>query len=87
MFPFSSLTAVSVISDLPLEVTTCKFRILDGEASPVIKRFLGIRGRHERFLASDPRSYCQMVENFQFNLKIPALLNSHRIGVSDGDKQ
>jgi len=29
MFPFSSLTAVSVISDLPLEVTTCKFRILD----------------------------------------------------------
>src|SRR2546421_12978264 len=29
MFPFSSLTAVSVISNLPLEVTTCKFRILD----------------------------------------------------------
>ena len=29
MFPFSSLTAVSLISNLPLEVTTCKFRILN----------------------------------------------------------
>src|SRR2546425_8314851 len=52
MFSFSSLTAVSVISDLPLEVTTCKFRGLDGEASRVIKRFLRIRSKHEGFRPS-----------------------------------
>jgi hypothetical protein len=53
MFPFSSFTAVSVISDLPLEVTTCKFRILDeGEVSRVIKRFLRIRSKHEGFRPS-----------------------------------
>ncbi len=34
MFPFSSFTAVSVISDLPLDVTTCKFRILDEGGFP-----------------------------------------------------
>jgi len=52
MFPFSSLIAVSVISDLPLEVTTCKFRILDeGEVSRVIKRFVRIGSEHERILA------------------------------------
>ncbi len=49
MFPFSSLIAVSVISDLPLEVTTCKFQILTRETFHVrIKRFLRIHGRHER---------------------------------------
>src|SRR5712691_9287058 len=53
MFPFSSFTAVSVISDLPLEVTTCKFRFLDeGEVSRVIKRFLRIRSKHEGFRPS-----------------------------------
>ena len=40
MFPLSSFTAASEISAFPLEVTTCKFRILDaGDVSRLIKRF------------------------------------------------